>query len=196
MTNEEKKSTNAEFGGSAPRCRMGRKTDRPCWRAAVEPRFADEEEPTLCAEHARLVGLSDEMEDWYRTLFTITEWIEGPVRKARDEDLERLAFNARDEARREYGSLAVRAYAANLVAEQGPPEPGEVPLFFEQEEELARLIMRADALNDARRVLEDLDEDSLKLRDKWATIDALATSAADASEEVSRYRKEIGLRSE
>jgi hypothetical protein len=72
-------------------------------------------------------------------------------------------------------------------------EPGKVPPFLEQEEEFARPIMRADALNDARRVLEDLDESSLKLRDKWTTIDLLANAAANANEEVSRYREELGI---
>ncbi len=178
------------------RCRMGRKTDSPCWREAVAPRFADEDEPILCPEHARVVELNDEMEDWYRNLLTITEWVEGPVRDTGDEDLQRLAYNARDEARREYGRLAVRAHAARLVADQGPPEPGEITLTLNQAEELARRIMRADALNDARTTLEDLDEDVLRLRDKWATIDALALAATDANEDVGRYKEEIGLPAE
>jgi hypothetical protein len=96
-------------------------------------RFADVEELTLCAEHARVVDLNDEKEDWYMALFTIEAWIKGPVADARSEDLQRLAFGMRDEARQKYGSLAVRAYAAQVVAHQGPPEPGEVPLFLEQE---------------------------------------------------------------
>jgi hypothetical protein len=162
LTNEEKKNTNAEFGSSAPRCHWGSKTDRPCWREAVETRFLDDDgPPNLCAEHARMVGLNDEMEQWYMDLCAIEEWIKGPVREARGEDLERIAFNARDEARREYGSLAVRAYAAQMVADPGPPESGEVTLSLEQEEEIARRIMRADA-----------------------------------NEEVSRYKEELGLRSE
>jgi hypothetical protein len=53
--------------------------------------------------------------------------------------------------------------------------------------------MRADALNDAQRVLEDLDKDTLKLRDKWATIDLLAAAATDANEEVAHYREELGI---
>jgi hypothetical protein len=56
--------------------------------------------------------------------------------------------------------------------------------------------MRADALNDARRVLEDADEDALHLPDKWAAIDALALAAADANEEVSRYKEELGIQPE
>jgi hypothetical protein len=34
------------------------------------------------------------------------------------------------------------------------------------------------------------------LRDKWATIDLLAAAATDASEEVARYKEEIGLPAE
>jgi hypothetical protein len=195
MLSEEKEKTTLE--GSAPRCRMGDKTDKPCWREAVETQFLDDDgPPTLCAEHARVVEINDEMECWYRSLLTITEWVEGPVAEARDADLERIASNARDEARREYGRLAVRARAAGMVADPGPPEPGEVTLSLEQEEEIVRRMMRADALNDARRVLEDLSEDVLKLRDKWATIDALALAADDANEEVSRYKEDLGIRPE
>lgn len=58
------------------------------------------------------------------------------------------------------------------------------------------MIIRANALNDTQWVLEDLDEGTLKLWDKWATIDLLAVAATDAHEEVSRYKVEIGIRSE
>lgn len=136
---------------------MGSKTDKPCWREAAFPRYADEEELRLCAEHSRLVDLNDDLEDQYMNLHAIDAWIKGPVPEARSDGLTRLAYNMRDEARQEYGTLGVRAYAARMVADRRPLEPGEVPAFYDQEEELARRIMRADVLNDARWVLEDAD---------------------------------------
>jgi hypothetical protein len=67
------------------------------------------------------------------------------------------------------------------------------PLAWEEEEELARRIVLADALNDARMVLEDLPGELLKLRDRWATVDALATAAETANEKVDRYKRSAGL---
>jgi hypothetical protein len=53
-------------------------------------------------------------------------------------------------------------------------------------------MMREEALNSARAVLEDANEDDVKLRDKWATVDALALAATEAHEEVMRLREELG----
>jgi hypothetical protein len=192
MLSEEKKNTALE--GSAPRCHAGSKTDRPCWREAAFPRFLDEDELTLCAEHHRVVDENDDLERAYRRLQAIDQWVKGPVAEAGDEDLERIAFNARDEARREYGRIAVRAHAASMVAERGPLEAGGVALSYGQEEEIARCMMREEAFNAARSVLEDVDEDAVRLRDKWATIDALALAADDAAEEVHGYLEELGVR--
>lgn len=181
-----------EGQASAPKCRMGSKTDNPCWRDAVLPRFIDEDEPRLCHEHAAVVEANDGMQDWYMNLQAIDEWIKGPVAETKDADLERLAYNMRDESRREYGALAVRAHAAGMVADRGPIEPGEASLSLEQEEELARFLGREEALNNVRSVLEDADEDDFKLRDKWAAVDVLALAAEETHEEATRFREGLG----
>lgn len=175
------------------RSRMGSTTDNPCWREAVSPRFADEDEPCLCAEHARVVEANDDMEGRYRNLVKIDAWIKGPVAKQGDEDLTRLAYNVRDKARREYGALVVRERAARMVADRLQRSPVGTSLSLEQEEELARLMVREEALNNARTIFEDADEEDLELRDKWATIDALALAADDAHEEFMRLCEELGF---
>jgi hypothetical protein len=109
------------------------------------------------------------------------------VSEAKDDDLQRLAFNMRDEARRDYARLTIEAHAAGLVADghsKGTPETNL---------ELARHIARAAALNDARSVFEDFPEELLKVRDRWLVVDALETAAGEASEEVSRYKRSAGL---
>jgi hypothetical protein len=195
LMNEEKRNESATCGEpEAPRCRMGSKTDKPCWREAVVVPFDGGDEPYLCPEHAKVVAENDNLSDWWENLRAIDQWIRESVIKTGNSDLERIAFNARDEARREYGRIAIRARAARMVADRGPLKPGEVPLFYEQEEEIARLYMREEAFNNARSVLEDLSEDTLFIRDKWATIDALASAADEAAQEAHRYQEELGLR--
>ena len=177
----------------APRCRMASRVNKPCWRDAAFPWSAGETEPTLCAEHARLVELNDDLAGWYRNLETIDAWIKGPVAEVGDDDLTTLAYNVRDEARREYATLAIRVRAAEMVADRGPLEPGEVPAFLEQEEELAAALAREAALTNARTILEDADEDDARITDRWATVDALADAADAAHAEVGRLRGELGV---
>ena len=88
-----------------PRCRMGSETDKPCWREAMFPCYADEEELRLCAEHSRLVDLNEDLEDQYMNLHAIDAWIKGPVAEARSEGLIRRACCRRG------GSIAPSASA-------------------------------------------------------------------------------------
>lgn len=177
-----------------PPCRDGIKTDNPCWRPATERRFRDDEEPTLCAEHAHLCRLTDEQDAWNYALDNIEEWMRGPVSEDPYGHLDRLVTNMRDEARREYARGAAAVRAAEIVAEQGPPEEGEPVLTLEQSEKLARILTRTDSFVNARTLVEDAPEEVLEQRDRWAIVDALEMAAVEAGEEFERYKEEIGLK--
>jgi hypothetical protein len=185
--------TGAQGEETPPRCYVGSKSSNPCWRTATERLAPQEETPTLCPEHARLACLSGEVDDWSIALATIEEWIRGPVAEDSSGHLERLAINLRDEVRTEYAAASAAAYAAKLVAQQGPPGEGEPSLTLEQAEELARLIVRADSFANARTLAEDVPEEALEMRDRWGMVDALAAAAREASKEASRYKEALGF---
>lgn len=187
--NEE--NTNAKAKAPEPgRCRAGSKTASPCWREAATT-YRDY---PCCQEHARLYEIGEEEDGWYHALDALEEFVRGPVSEDPYGELERLALNMRDEARREYADARARAEAARMVAEHGPPEPGEPALTLEQAQELTRLIVRADSFVNARTVLEDAPEDVLGLFDRWVIVNALAGAADEANEEASRYREKLGLK--
>ena len=108
-----------------PRCRVGSKAENPCWRPAVEKQFPEDEGPTLCAEHARESSLIEDSDEWQSALYAIEEWKRGPVVEARSGYLERLVWRMLEEAREEFAKASAAAYAAKILADQGPPEEGE-----------------------------------------------------------------------
>jgi hypothetical protein len=152
-----------------------------------EPNTAD-----MCPEHLMELEAGEDADYWIHALDKIEEWIRGPVTDEPAGDLQSLAYNARDEARREYARFAVEAEAAKLVADGHPrDEQAEANL------EITRRIMHADALANARAIFEDLPEGLLetvlKRVDKWLIIDALDTATTEASEEAERYKREARL---
>jgi hypothetical protein len=64
---------------------------------------------------------------------------------------------------------------------------------LEQAEEMARHMNRSDSLNAALSLIEDVDEEVLGGRDRWAMAAAIAAAHDAASEEAIRYRTELGL---
>lgn len=178
-------------GEDLPRCQAGSKTDHPCWRPAVARAFDEDDAPTVCDEHARSIQLGLERDKWHTCLDKIEAWVNGPVREEESGHLERYALKMREEVRREYARASAKAYAAKLVAQQGPPTQ-ETPLTREQSEWLVRLMNLADALAYARAFLEDLPNDDTQI-DKWIMVDALAEAADTASEEVESYKRQLGL---
>ena len=48
----------------APRCHWGRSTPEPCPRTATVARWSEDEEPSLCAEHATVTRFTDKELDW------------------------------------------------------------------------------------------------------------------------------------
>jgi hypothetical protein len=175
-------------------CNAGSSTENPCWRPATERMYPEDKEPNLCAEHALLCRLSEEKDDWWHALGKAEGWAREAESYAASGHLERLAVNMRAEVRLEYAAAAAKAYAARLVADQGPPEEGEPALTLEQSEVLARLNIRADAFANARTIIEDLSEDAELPDDKWVTIDALASAVDVADEEASLYKRALGLK--
>ena len=60
MTTRNSRPESLEEG---PRCQVGSKADNPCWRSVTEKRWAEDQEPTICAEHAQMFELIDEADE-------------------------------------------------------------------------------------------------------------------------------------
>ncbi len=179
--------------GERPRCLEGSKTDRPCWREAVERRYASDKEPTVCAEHLREYKLILKRDELLKALQTMGEWITS-WDDARDggTPLQEFAFAMRGKALEELWSAAVEAEAAALIAMQGPEE---TPLTVEQAERLEALRLRSDALTDAHVLLEDLrevPEGAFGTRSRWEMAAAVKAASNEASVEHTPYALELG----
>lgn len=177
--------------GERPLCHFGSKSDRPCWREATERVWEEDAEPTVCAEHARYHRLGLEEDALHTALYSLGEWIAGPVKSAHLEELTRFAYEMRDEAEREFWRASVATRAARLVAEQGPGEP---ELSGAQAEGLAVALLRSDALNHARAILEDLPEEAFGHRSRWPIVAALNVLSEPTNEEVERRRRGLGFK--
>jgi hypothetical protein len=196
LTEEKATSERLTHEEREPRlCRVGSSTDNPCWRPATERRWTTDEEPTLCPEHLMELEAGEDAAYWIRVLDKVDEWIRGVVADEPAGDLQRLAYNMRDEARRKYARASREHLAAKLVAD-APRGEGQ-SVSPEANEELSARIMHADALANARTIFEDLPEGLLetvlKGVDKWLIIDALDTATTEASEEAERYKREARL---
>ncbi len=170
-------------------CQAGSKTDHPCWRETTTTYNGT----PYCGEHVRLFEIGEEEDGWTYALRSVEEWFSGPVEEDQWGQFERLAWRVREEVRREYAQVSARAYAAKMLADQGPSESGEPTLTPEQGEELARLMIRADSFNDARTTLEDAPADVVKMRNKWVVIDALVVAHEEANKKFADYKEELGL---
>ena len=193
MPNETPAVEHLEGGSKHPLCHFERKTERPCWRPATEMMFR-EEGPSLCPEHKRAIEATHKMDGLRYALGALEEWTRSQAFDCDPSgDLERHVFFMRDHITEEYAFAAERAEAADHAASEGPPEPGKPNLTSKQWERLARLIMRSDAFNNARTILESIPEEHFGHHDKWATIAALIAAGKEACEEGARYRREVGI---
>jgi hypothetical protein len=176
-------------GQGAVLCRAGSKSPNPCWRLATTNAFG-EPEIWHCAEHAELIRSTIERDELFPTLYTMHEWIAGAVKESENTDLERYAFTMRDKAEEDLWPAMVAQKAASLIAGQ---RQDEKPLAPEQAQRLAVLLLRCDALSDARAILEGLPEEAFGTSDRWAITAALMIMSEEANAEASRYKREIGL---
>jgi hypothetical protein len=188
MTTEQQESAE---GQGTRLCTAGSKSPNPCRREATEPFWADEDgPPELCAEHAERIRRMEERDNLFTTLYSMQEWMAGAVKESRDPDLERYAYTMRDKAEEDLWPAMVAATAALLIASQSQDEK---PLAPEQAERLAVLLLRSDALNNARAILEDLPEKTFVAHVRWEIVAPLKLMGEEVNEEVSRYKREIGL---
>ena len=123
MNASEERTTAAE---EAPRCHWGRSTPEPCPRPATVARWSEDEEPSLCAEHAAASKFTDKELDWMDAERQLEKW----VRKARKRDgrrsplvellketLERARRGKEDNYRELEGAFAVaNAYRGGTTA--------------------------------------------------------------------------------
>jgi hypothetical protein len=182
--------TESVEGQAARLCRAGSKSPNPCWRPATTNAYEDETEIWHCAEHAEMIRRIYERDELFSTLYSMQEWIAGPVKKSEDDDLQRYAYTMRDKAEEELWPVMVAQRAARLIASQAQ---GEKPLSREQAERLAVLLLRSDALNNARTILEDLPEETFVATVRWEITAALKLMSEETAAEVRRYKRGIGL---
>jgi hypothetical protein len=136
--------------------------------------------------------LGEKTDELFFALEEMQEWIAAKVRSTHETPLQRHAYTMREEAEAEYWRASVEAYAARLIAEQ--PEH-ERPLSREQARRLGALILRADALGEARVTLEDAPDDLFGgVGARWRIVAALQALGDEASEEHEHYKREVGIR--
>jgi hypothetical protein len=187
MTTERPESAE---GQGTRLCRAGSKGPNPCWRPATTNAYEGEPEISYCAFHAELIRRIDERYDLLATLYIMQDWIAGPVKASEDDDLKSYAYTMRDKAEEDLWPAMVAQKAASLIAGQ---RQDEKPLAPEQAQRLAVLLLRCDALSDARAILEGLPEEAFGTSDRWAITAALMIMSEEANAEASRYKREIGL---
>ena len=174
------------------RCIEGAKSDNPCPRKATEYRWPHDTEPTLCREHARLAELTDEADDLRIALDQLHEWIQATPKH--HDALIHAVYDQRDVLERRYLEALTRERGAELIAD-GRARGGqrEYPnVSPEQAEEVALAMMRGDAFNDARAILEDLPEEAFgATRDRWVLCAILEAAHEAASAEYRRISAEV-----
>ena len=186
--------TTANPGGEQerPRCRFASSTDHPCWREATSAAHFDPGTPRYCPEHVEAMRLGEKTDEMLFALEELQEWIAAKVRSTHETPLQRHAHTMRETAEAEYWRARVEADAARLIAEQ--PEH-ERPLSREQARRLGELMLRADALGEARVTLEDAPDDLFGgVGARWRIVAALQALGDEACREHERYKQEVGLR--
>ena len=182
-------------GAEHPRCLEKNPVGRPCWRAAVERRYSNDEEPTICAEHLRAYELILKRDELLRYLDMLGAWIatwdDPSVGETR---LQHHAFTIRGKLVEELWEATLEAEATEDIAEQGPDEE---PLTLEQAKRGAKLTLCSGALSDARCMFEDLQmvpEESFGTGSRWHFAAALHAVGEDVNAEYDRLRRERGRR--
>ena len=176
------------------RCISGAGTDNPCEREATEyrDRWPGAPGPTLCKEHARLAELTDETDDLRIALDQLHEWIQS-IPKGHDA-LIHAVYDQRDALERRYLEELASERGAELIAD-GRVRDGrrEYPNVSseEQAEEVALAMIRSDAFNDARAILEDLPEEAFGTHDRWVLCAILEAAHEAASAEYWRISSEV-----
>ena len=175
------------------RCISGASSANPCPRKATEHRWPHDTEPTLCSEHARLAELTDEVDDLRLALDQLHEWIQATPKH--HDALIHAVYDQRDALERRYLEALTRQRGAELIAD-GRLRDGrrEYPNVSseEQAEEVALAMVRGDAFNDARAILEDLPEETFgAMRDRWVLCAVLMAAHEAASAEYRHISSEV-----
>ena len=179
MTETRAKTEGAD---TPPRCTAGSSTDNACWREATEPLYIRGGEPIVCAEHAAVLILGQEVDRAPEDLDTLYAWLRqlgAPGYRGQGDraQLERHLEGAMEAMLAEYFELRVRMQAAKAVADQAE---GEEPLSQEEAMRLAHNFLIPDAYSDAQLILEDVPEDAYRTRDKWFIVATIARAAEEA----------------
>ena len=150
----------------------------------------------LCDEHARAHELSWEASEW-----EVAQEVTGDrLRIARGwgyESLERLALNAHEAAKEGVLKAGAKADLAREIADAARKKSRMeriAELTPEQHAESRRLISRADALVNARTMLEDYAQGQANEKFLRRTLGVLIEEAERATEEAHRYHEEVGIR--
>jgi hypothetical protein len=122
-----------------------------------------------------------------------TDWLK--VAKAwRIEELESGVAQMLEGLREKLLWVESRADLLREIAD-APRNGDERPnLTREQDEELRRLIRRSDELNNAFTTIEDTPEGQIDERRRERILSVLVDERDYASEEVGRYKEELGLK--
>ena len=178
-----------------PRCLEKDPLGRPCWRGAVERRYSNDDEPTICAEHLRAYELILKRDELRNHLDALGEWIatwdDPSVGETR---LQHHAFTMRERMVEEFWRASVEAEAAEDIADQGPDEE---PLTLEQARRGAKLTLCSGALSDARCMFEDLQmvpEEAFGTGSRWHFAAALYAVGEDVNAQYDRFGREMGRR--
>ncbi len=192
MDNEATTRSGIFAGVPEGRCHVGAKSGHPCPREATEYRWPESTAPTVCAEHGHALKLLDEAEDSAAALEQLQRWIASLEAEGFGSgSLEWRVYFWRDELVEEAARAATRAKAAELTAmPRDPGAPGEgLPLPVR--ELMSTLLVRCEALTNARVAL--LRDAELKESDRLTVLDALAAATEEANQEAERYRAEHGF---
>jgi hypothetical protein len=164
-------------------------TDNPCLRPATETRWLDSPEPTLCAECARHIRLSDQADEHLFALDQIGEWVRELAQDNHRDfgGLERRVREIYEQLLKEYAELSAKVLAAQRIADGATPS--DVP--FEDAVKASRALMVSDALSNARFSLEEAPEESFGRLDKWATLGGLLLVGEEVSDEFHKARAEV-----
>lgn len=182
----ETPTTKGQERQSVPRCTVGSNGEHPCPRQATKTLWPGEAEPTLCDEHARTMELGAEVDDLLFALDQLGEWIQSVPKE--NNALLNAVYDQRDTLERRYLEAAVKLRGAKLIAD-GKVKAGrrEYPAVSpEQAEDVAIALMRADAFNDARAVLEGLPDEAFGEHDRWVICAFLAAEHEAANAECQR----------
>jgi hypothetical protein len=189
MTKPERSTIFAGVPGG--RCHVGAKSEDPCPRQATEYRWPESEEPTVCAEHMRVLEFADKADDLRDALDQLRRWIQSLP--SEDTALIDALYDQRDDLERRYFEVVTKWRGARLIADgrklRGGREYPEVSP--EQAEEAGLALMRGDAFNDARSILEGLPDEAFVSADRFVLCGFLQAAHKAAGAEYERISREV-----